>query len=471
MTETQLLMTKIAALRQRLEQAQLLACDAGSLLQGEIHGGDGVALLERKVALGEYQTALLEQAIPNEASTRLPTQLTARAMRLLRRGRELLGQLRLFAEEPWLQQDGDPLAGLYRETAAMTDAVLRSVQTFPESATAQMRLCEGLEVVLGIVAERLANLQAGLTQMRLHGQRLGLLAELFTALAGGQSIDLKALTGLAEALHEEAQQGLPLHYFAHHPQEPAQFIAAHALTTAQVIARLVKHDLEWRGKPLEPVLACLVHDVGMMSVAAEVLAKPGPLDDAQRRLVEAHPHIGAEWLAGLSSLGVLLAEVARCHHERLDGTGYPGGLRDLQLRPLVRLISVCDTYAALCCPRPYRPALDSRTALTDTLMLAEKGWLDRHQADKLLQLTFYPVGSLVELADGAIGLVVATHPGRRELTNPGRPVVALLTDSQGQALPAPRYLDLAECDGRSILRGLPTSERALLLGKRYPEWV
>ena len=56
-----------------------------------------------------------------------------------------------------------------------------------------------------------------------------------------------------------------------------------------------------------------------------------------------------------------------------------------------------------------------RTALTDTLLLADRGALDRHCAERLLHLSFYPVGSVVELADGAVGLVVATHGGRREL--------------------------------------------------------
>src|SRR5207249_69187 len=113
-------------------------------------------------------------------------------------------------------------------------------------------------------------------------------------------------------------------------------------------------------------------------------------------------------------------------------------LRDVQVSPLVRLLAVCDVYAALCSPRPHRSALDTRTALTDTLLLAEQGALDPHQAELLLKLTFYPPGTLVELADGAVGLVVATHQGRRDPSAPARPVVALVADSSGRSLPTPR---------------------------------
>src|SRR5205085_7536447 len=114
---------------------------------------------------------------------------------------------------------------------------------------------------------------------------------------------------------------------------------------------------------------------------------------------------------------------------------------------------------------------DTRTALADTLLLAEQGALDRYHAERLLQLSFYPVGSLVELADGALGVVVATHMGRRDLTSPARPVLLLVTDTQGRALPAPQHLDLGECDHRSIVRSVPKTERSTLLGSQFPELV
>src|SRR5262249_32732509 len=201
----------------------------------------------------------------------------------------------------------------------------------------------------------------------------------------------------------------------------------------------------------------------------EILVVAEPLDDDCRRAIEQHVQTGAELTARLASGAAWLCEATAGHHERLDGTGYPAGLREDQLTPLTRLLAVCDVYAARAAPRPQRPALDTRTALTDTLLLAEQGKLDRYQAEKLLQLSFYPVGSAVELADGAVGVVVATHHARRELNAPSRPVLALLTDSQGRLLPGPSHTDLAECEGRSIVRSLPESERGALRGSRYPE--
>jgi hypothetical protein len=478
MSDTQVLLSKIAALRQRLEQAHGLIQDAGSTAASLLENGpDAVSVLERKVAAGSRQHALLDTAlrtlgVMGSDGPALPAQLTSRAARLLRRGGELLAQLRAMTDEPrLLQGEGDPLGELYRETVAMTDTVLRTVQAFPEAASAQVRLCEGLEAILKVVADRLVVFTGAIAARRRERGRLDALADLLGALAEGKPVEMGPLTSLAEAVQNDAQQALPLRWLSCPVEQPAHFVAAHGLLTAQVIARLTRHDPDWRNRPLEPILAALVHDVGMLRVPAEVLAKAGPLDDPERRAIEAHPALGAEALARLGPDVQWLVEASANHHERLDGTGYPAGLRDLQLKPLVRLLSVCDVYAALVSPRPHRAALETRTALTDTLLAAEKGALDRQQAERLLQLSFYPAGTAVELNDGAFGVVVATHAGRRDLAAPARPVVALVTDARGQPLPTPVHVDLAECEGRSVLRSLPPAERRELLGRHYPEWA
>jgi hypothetical protein len=436
--------------------------------------------LEQQVSAGGRHNTLMEGALrrllnataPPEETAPLPTQLTARARRLIERGRELLAGLRALAAEPLLQQDENgPLAVLYRETTAMTDSALRMVQALPDAPSGQLRLCEGIEVILAVVADRIAALTAAVGRLRREHAWIDTLADLLVGLDAGQTPDVRPFAVLAEAILDDARQGAPLRFLDAGPGQPARAVACHSLVVAQVVARLVREDPDWSGQPVEPVLAALVHDAGMLRVPAEVLAHPGPLDDARRRAVEAHTRHGAELAARLLPNAGWLAEAALGHHERQDGTGYPAGLREAQIPPLNRLLAVCDVYAALCSPRPHRPARETRTALADTLLLAEKGALDRYQAERLLALSFYPVGSVVELADGAVGLVVATHTGRRSLELPARPVLDLLTDAQGQPLPSPRPLDLAGCEGHSIVRSLSAAERRRLLGKRHPELV
>ena len=97
----------------------------------------------------------------------------------------------------------------------------------------------------------------------------------------------------------------------------------------------------------------------------------------------------------------------------------------------------------------------------ETLMLAERNYLDQVSAERLLLLSFYPIGSAVELNDGAVGLVVATPNGS---TYPDRPVVHLATDAKGQPFAWPCVIDLVEKRDRSIARCLSADERQALLG-------
>jgi hypothetical protein len=294
---------------------------------------------------------------------------------------------------------------------------------------------------------------------------------LLTALDSGQTLDKQPFLELAEEVWNDAQECGPLRFLEGDPRHPAYFAACHGLTTARVAGRILRHDPELRNRPLDVLLAALIHDAGMLRIPPEILAYPEALDDNQRRIVEAHCHIGVSMVAPLLLDAPWLAEAVSGHHERLDGTGYPDGLRDGQIKPLTRLLAVCDVYAAFCTRRPHRPARETRTALTDTLLLAEQGQLDRHYAECLLHLSFYPVGSVVELADGAVGVVVATPQPRRDLNSPARPVVALLIDPHGQPLPLPHHVDLAQCDSPSIVRTLSSTESRELLGGRFPEWV
>jgi hypothetical protein len=482
MTDTHVLLGKIAALRQRLDQAQGLAREAGSAaaaLYTETGDAGRVWRLEQGVAVGQENAALLDTSLrqltesaPEETRNSLPRQMTARARRILERTHDLLSQLRSLAEQldtiaPAQPRSGDPLAALYRDTSAMTETILRVVQAFPDSASGQLRLCDGVEAILSVAAQRLGTLAHAIGQRNRDIERLDTLRDLLARLAGGHDVSVQEFINLAEALLAEADQA-PLRFPSEVEADPALFVACHSLFVAQVVARIVRLDPDLRPRSMEPVLAALVHDVGMLQVPTEVLTHPGPLSDEQRRAVERHTQVGADLAARLLPSGAWLAEAARGHHERLDGTGYPGGLRDTHIAPLTRLLAVCDVYAALCSPRPHREARETRTALADTLLLADQGALDPREAERLLLLSFYPVGAAVELADGTVGVVVATHMAPRDLNTPARPVVVLLTDGRGHPLPAPRHLDLAVGDGPGIVRTLRAAERRELLGERYP---
>jgi hypothetical protein len=472
MNDTKGLLARIASLRSRLDQGPPLAAQSASanLRSDPLH------TLGETVQRGAWHNQLLDNATrpfsETESGAVLPARLTASGARLLKKGKELLQALRALTDDPILQKDEqDPLAILHHGSAALIEVLLRAVQAFPPTPSVQLRLCEGLEFVLQSVEEQLETIVAGLAHRRREEARIDYVAEILRWLAVGQSVNLESLQSVAERLIDEARTGQPLRFLYAAPTEPARFAAAHGLTTAQVLARVLISDAEWQNQLPLAVMAALVHDVGMVGVPAEILYHPGPLNDEQRRLVERHTTAGGSLVRLLWPGGGWPLEAATDHHERGDGTGYPLGRKEIQLAPFVRLLAVCDVYAAMGAPRPHRPALDSRTALTDLLLMAEHGSFDRAQAERLLALSFYPVGSVVALDDGAIAVVLAVHPGPRGLDSPTRPVVHLLSDAGGQPLALPCVLDLAQQKDRHIRRNLNRAERQQALLKKFPQLI
>ena len=107
----------------------------------------------------------------------------------------------------------------------------------------------------------------------------------------------------------------------------------------------------------------LVHDIGKLSVPDDVLKKPGPLDEIEYAIVKRHTEWGRRLLRELGGFGEAVERLVHDHHERLDGSGYPGGVGSDELDFDTRILAVCDVYDALISPRVYRAAWSSADAL------------------------------------------------------------------------------------------------------------
>lgn len=109
-------------------------------------------------------------------------------------------------------------------------------------------------------------------------------------------------------------------------------------------------------------LAAMVHDIGKISIPAELLSKPSRLNPLEMALIRTHPDSACEILAKVESPW-RLAEIVRQHHERMDGSGYPRGLRGEDILLEARIIAVADVLEAVASDRPYRPARGLETAM------------------------------------------------------------------------------------------------------------
>lgn len=122
-------------------------------------------------------------------------------------------------------------------------------------------------------------------------------------------------------------------------------------------------------------VAGIVHDVGKVAVPDSVLLKAGPLTPEETEIIRRHPAEGERICAPLKSLRRVLP-IIRHHHERMDGSGYPDGLRGDSIPLSARVLQIVDVYDALTTDRPYREAYSPSQALATLYSEAERGWMD-----------------------------------------------------------------------------------------------
>jgi putative two-component system response regulator len=127
-----------------------------------------------------------------------------------------------------------------------------------------------------------------------------------------------------------------------------------------------------------------LHDVGKIGVPDSVLLKPGPLTPDEFELMKRHPEIGDSLCAPLQSLR-RVRPIVLCHHERIDGSGYPAGLRGDEVPLLAQVVGIVDMYDALTSARSYRPAWSVEDTVRYLLKEVEKGRFQAHHVETFLE--------------------------------------------------------------------------------------
>lgn len=184
-------------------------------------------------------------------------------------------------------------------------------------------------------------------------------------------------------------------------------------------------------------MGALLHDIGKLGVDRQLLNKPSVLSENEFALIKKHPEFGYQQLKRIESLDERARRVSLEHHERLDGLGYPNGLRGDRIHFYSRIVAICDVYDALTMERAYKKAYRPDQAAQ---MLKAASNLDKNLIEILLsRLVIYPVGTKVRLSNGAIGVVIKT-----QMPHNPNPLVKLLLSQYNEYFIRKRMLEVVE---------------------------
>lgn len=191
-------------------------------------------------------------------------------------------------------------------------------------------------------------------------------------------------------------------------------------------------------KQIEEVgLGAMLHDLGKLYISKEILNKPGKLTSVEYEEMKLHSELGFSILKNIHEIPLTVAHCAFQHHERIDGTGYPRGLKGNEIHPYAKILSVADVFDAVTSHRVYRPGMLPHKGLE--LLYSGFG---THFEEKQVQLfkeciAIYPEGLTVKLNDGRTGIV-----SKYNFHSVGRPEIRIIKDEENQEV-TPYEIDLS----------------------------
>jgi HD-GYP domain-containing protein (c-di-GMP phosphodiesterase class II) len=222
----------------------------------------------------------------------------------------------------------------------------------------------------------------------------------------GKSVDTKKAQQLVEEISNSVSRNPGALISLARLKTADDYTYMHSVAVCALMVALAKQLNLDDDQTHDAGIAGLLHDLGKALMPMAVLNKPGKLTDAEFATIQAHPVEGHRLLQGGSNVNLIALDVCLHHHEKMDGSGYPSHLKGDEISLFARMGAVCDVYDAITSNRPYKDGWDPAESLRK---MAE--WTKGHFDPAIFQafvksLGIYPVGSLLRLSSGRIGVVV-----------------------------------------------------------------
>jgi len=254
---------------------------------------------------------------------------------------------------------------------------------------------------------------------------------------------------MAEGVHSQDQ----LFIMAIHLDDRFKYVIHHSINVAIYALRMADDlGLDQTSK-IELSMAALVHDIGMAVIPDKILYKQEALSRQEIDILRNRPNYSFKILRSFGDGFAYLAETAAQVYERIDGSGYPRGLKGDEIHEYAQIIGLLDMYEALVHSRPQRDKVTHFTAVKEVINTCKHRFRRNHLKSLLSIFTVFPIHSYVRLNSNAIGRVIETYADQ-----PMRPRLQILYDSQSRKVLTERIVDLPDNPLLNIVDSVPDSE-------------
>jgi putative nucleotidyltransferase with HDIG domain len=270
--------------------------------------------------------------------------------------------------------------------------------------------------------------------------------------ASGKEMDVEKIQGAGTVISESILRNVDAMVSLTRLKKHDPYTAMHSMNVCTLVTAMAMQDGVASGDLPMITTAALLHDVGKTRVPLEILNKPGRFEPHELQEMRKHATYSGDIMEETGGFSPEAIAIATQHHEMIDGSGYPLGLKENEVHRFARLTAVADVYDALTAKRVYKPAMPMYQALLR--IHKNKGTeFEEHAVDLFVKtLGLYPVGSLVELNNKERGVVYEPNP-----SDSRKPTVGLFTTSNQKPRGAPFIVNMAirsEAEGREIVKVL-----------------
>lgn len=253
----------------------------------------------------------------------------------------------------------------------------------------------------------------------------------------GHSVDLQLAKNAVSHCVESVMRNPDASMLLTRMRMKSQHIAEHAFNVC-IYSIILGRLCGLKAKQLEDLGTCgLLHDIGNIAIPDHLLNKPTKLTEEEFGLIKQHTTYGRDILISARNIFPGAVDVAYGHHENLDGSGYPRGLKDESINLNCKIVALVDKYEAITRNTPYRSAQNHLDAVHLLNLMAENNKVDKKLTTTFVSyLGFYPPGTIVELSSGEVGIVLKSNMKQRL-----KPQVLIVRDVEKS--PIENLVDLA----------------------------